>query len=151
MKKLAFLLTFMGLTTAHAQHNIDFDDDWTFQHQGTTHRVRLPRAWNEDDAFRVNNAELPTDTVRYVKRFRLPRTARGKRVFVEFEGARHGARVWLNGHYLGLHEDGITAFGFDLTPYLDPKGENRLEVLTDNSWDYREEATKQRYQWNSKS
>ena len=85
MKKLAFLLTLMGLTTAHAQHNIDFDDDWTFQRQGTTHRVRLPRAWNEDDAFRVNNAELPTDTVRYVKRFRLPRTARGKRVFVEFE------------------------------------------------------------------
>ena len=151
MKKLAFLLALMGLTTAHAQHNIDFDDDWVLQRRGTTQRVRLPRAWNEDDAFRVNNADLPTDTVRYVKRFRLPRSARGKRVFVEFEGARHGARVWLNGHYLGLHEDGITAFGFDLTPYLDPKGENRLEVLTDNSWDYREEATKQRYQWNSKS
>ena len=76
MKKLAFLLTLVGLTTAHAQHNIDFDDGWTFCHQGTTHHVRLPRAWNEDDAFRVNNADLPTDTVRYVKRFRLPRAAR---------------------------------------------------------------------------
>ena len=37
--------------------------------------------------------------------------------------------MWLNGHYVGQHENGITAFGFDLTPYIKYNKENRLEVL----------------------
>lgn len=147
---LLTLALFSG-STASAQHSINFDADWSYAHDGQTRQVTLPRAWNEDYAYRVIIDDLPTDTVRYVKLFQLPRHADGKKVFIEFEGARQMAKVWLNGHYLGIHEDGITAFGFDLTPYLDVKGTNRLEVLTDNSWTYHEEATRSPFQWNNKN
>lgn len=136
---------------ASAQHAIPFDSGWSFTRAGVEHQVTLPRAWNEDDAFRVGIAQLSTDTVRYVKTFVLPRSARGKRVYIEFEGARQSARVWLNGQYVGKHENGLTAFGFDLTPFVHFKGANRLEVLTDNSWDYKEEATQTSFQWNNRN
>ena len=40
----------------------------------------------------------------------------GAKYFIEFEGVRQGADVYLNGHHLGFSENGVMAFGFDLTP-----------------------------------
>jgi len=140
-----------GNAEAQAQHSINFDRDWTIQQGGAERQVTLPRAWNGESAFRVLIDDLPTDTARYVKTFTLPRSDRGKRVLIEFEGARQLAKVWLNGHYLGMHENGVGPFGFDLTPYLKYGKENRLEVLTDNSWQYREAATGAGFQWNNKN
>ena len=42
------------------------------------------------------------------------------------------------------------AVGFDLTPYI-KQGENLIAVRTDNSWTYREAATKSRFQWNDRN
>ena len=114
--------------------------------------VTLPRAWNEDSAFRVAIDQLPTGVAWYRKNFVLPPDAAGKKVFIEFEGVRQGAEFFLNGRSLGLHEDGVTAIGFDLTDLAKPApAVNVLAVRTDNAWDYRERATGQRYQWNDKS
>lgn len=143
---------FLTTQFSQAQHSINFDGGWTvILPDGAVRSVSLPRAWNEDDAFRVNNSQLPTGLASYVKEFDLPKEAKGKRVFIEFEGARQSARVYLNDHYLGLHENGITAFGFDLSPYLSADGHNRLEVVTDNSWNYAEEETDTQFQWNNKN
>jgi hypothetical protein len=133
----------------HAQHSISFDADWQYTYAGEQRTVTLPHAWNEASAFAVAIADLPTDTVRYVKEFRLPKSARSKRVYIEFEGARQMAEVWLNGQRLGISENGVSPFGFDLTPYLRQRGMNRLEVLTDNDWHYRERATGATFQWNN--
>jgi beta-galactosidase len=40
------------------------------------------------------------------------------------------------------------AFGFDLTPYLQPD-DNVISVRTDNRWDYREQASNSTVQWNN--
>lgn len=148
---------------AQARERFNFNPGWLLQvgdvEQGENpalddsawQKVTLPRAFNEDEAFRVPIAEL-TDTVMwYRKHFKLPAGTKGKKVFVEFEGVRMGADFYLNGHNLGLHENGVMAVGLDLTPWLDPKGDNVLAVRVDNAWDYRERATKQRYQWNDKN
>jgi beta-galactosidase len=108
--------------------------------------VTLPRAWNEDDAFSRDIVDHATGIAWYRKRFTLPAAAKGQKVFLEFEGARQAAEVYVNGKRIGLHENGITAFGFDVTEALVP-GENVVAVRTDNRWDYREKATNQRYQW----
>lgn len=113
--------------------------------------VTLPRAFNEDEAFKIPIAQMTDTVVWYRKHFRIPRADKGRKVFVEFEGVRMGADFWLNGHPLGYHENGVMAVGFDLTPYINYGGENVLTVRTDNSWTYRERATRQRYQWNDKN
>lgn len=143
----------LGLSASAQRSEYNFDSDWKYTFEGKSHTATLPRAFNEDYAYKVAIDKLPDDTVRYVKTFRLPKSAKGKKVFVEFEGARHGATVWFNGHRVGMSENGVMAFGFDLTPYVKYKGENRMEVLTDNDWNYHEQEHPDHspYQWNNKN
>jgi beta-galactosidase len=112
--------------------------------------VTLPRAWNEDDAFAKDITEHATGIAWYRKHFRLPDLKPGQKVFVEFEGARQAAEVWVNGRRIGLHENGINAFGFEIAGALHG-GDNVIAVRTDNSWDYREQASNQKYQWSDKN
>lgn len=117
---------------------------------GAWKSVTLPRAWNEDEAFKKDIADLSTGIAWYRKRFRLPADAVGGKVFLEFEGARQAAEVFVNGRKLILHENGITAFGVDATDVVQA-GDNVVAVRTDNAWDYREKSTGQRYQWSDKN
>ncbi|MCX6896673.1 MAG: DUF4982 domain-containing protein [Verrucomicrobia bacterium] len=114
--------------------------------------VTLPHAWNEDSSFKVASTHHPTGIAWYRKHFRLPPDAMGKKVFLEFEGVRQGGDFYVNGKFIGRHENGVMAVGFDVTEFVKPAPEeNLVAVRTDNSWDYREQATNQRYQWNDKN
>ncbi len=63
----------------------------------------------------------------YRKAFTLPDSAKGKRVWVRFDGVYMDSEVWLNGTSLGKHPYGYTSFQYDLTPSLKP-GANVLAV-----------------------
>jgi beta-galactosidase len=54
----------------------------------------------------------------YRKEFALPAATRGKRVSIKFDGVYCHADTYINGHYLGHHPYGYTAFGYDITEYL---------------------------------
>jgi len=58
----------------------------------------------------------------YRKTFTLPEDAKGKRVFVRFDGVYMDSDVWLNGTHLGKHPYGYTGFQYDLTPQMKPGG-----------------------------
>jgi beta-galactosidase len=114
--------------------------------------VTLPYAWNEDDAFQKDIVNLTTGIAWYRKKFKLPASSKGQKVFLEFEGARQAAAVYVNGQYIGLYENGVTAFGFDISsPLKFGNEENIVAVRTDNSWEYREKATNTKYQWIDKN
>jgi beta-galactosidase len=69
----------------------------------------------------------------YRRRFKLPAEAKGKHVFVDFEGVMTASTVWINGVRLGEYKGGYTPFSFDLTPHLDFDGENVLAVAVDST------------------
>ena len=69
----------------------------------------------------------------YRRRFRLPAAARGRRVFVDFEGVMTASTVWLNGVRLGEYKGGFTPFSFELTPHVDFDRDNSLVVEVDSS------------------
>ena len=113
-------------------------------------QVTLPYAFNGDEAFRKDIVDL-TDTVCwYRKTFTLTEGEVQGKVFIEFEGARQGADVWVNGQKVGFSDNGVMAFGFDLSPYV-KAGHNILAVRCDNSWTYRDRTLNSRYQWNDKN
>lgn len=120
----------------------DFNDnDWK--------NITLPHAFNEDDAFRKEIHELPTGIAWYRKHFKLPAVWKDKKVFIEFEGVRQAAEVYLNGEYIGISENGIMAFGFDLSEKLKfGDQDNVIAVRTDNSWKYHEKSTNTPFHWN---
>ncbi|MCR5591713.1 MAG: DUF4981 domain-containing protein [Lachnospiraceae bacterium] len=74
----------------------------------------------------------------YVKYFTLPEGFEKGDICISFQGAESGIAVWLNGNYVGYSEDSFTPSDFDLTPYIDRKGENKLAVMvfrfTAGSW-----------------
>ena len=134
----------------------DFDDSrWR--------QVTLPYAFNGDEAFRKDIVDLTDTIVWYRKKFTVLAEASApsaraesllftdeQKYFIEFEGVRQGADFYLNGHHLGLSENGVMACGFDLTPYI-KIGENVLAVRCDNSWTYRSREYESRYQWNDRN
>ena len=69
----------------------------------------------------------------YRRSFKYPAEARGKRVFVDFEGAMTASTVWINGHALGEYKGGFTPFSFELTPYLNKEKVNVLTVSLDST------------------
>jgi beta-galactosidase len=68
----------------------------------------------------------------YRKSLRLPALPQDARVELMFDGVYMDAEVWLNGVSLGRHIHGYTPFSFDLTPHLDPSGNNVLAVRVAN-------------------
>ena len=120
-------------------------DDAAWQH------VTLPYAFNGDEAFRKDIVDLTDTVVWYRKEFKADSLKfKEAKVFIEFEGARQGADVWLNGQKVGFSDNGVMAFGFDLTPYIQ-EGKNVLAVRCDNSWTYRDRVLNSRYQWNDRN
>jgi len=114
--------------------------------------ITLPHAFNEDDAFKKAIHDLTTGIVWYRKHFKIPARHNGQKIFLEFEGIRQGGEFYLNGTFIGRHENGVMAFGFDITELVRFAGrENALAVRIDNSWDYREKATNAKFQWNDRN
>ncbi|MFL6437491.1 MAG: glycoside hydrolase family 2 TIM barrel-domain containing protein [Terriglobales bacterium] len=64
----------------------------------------------------------------YRRKFRLPSEARGRHVFIDFDGAMTASTVWINGQRLGEYKGGYTPFSFDLTPQINWNGDNLLAV-----------------------
>jgi beta-galactosidase len=115
-------------------------------------KISLPHAWNEDSAFKVSIEQLPIGIAWYRKHFKLPANAAGKKVFLEFEGIRFGGEFYLNGEPIGRHENGVMAFGFDISEKVKPAPqENVLAARIDNAWNYHEKDTNSTFQWNDKN
>jgi beta-galactosidase len=101
--------------------------------------VDLPHDWSieskpdKDNPSGSGGGFFPGGTGWYRKTFHAPAEWKDKRVSIEFDGVYRDATVYLNGHKLGTHPYGYTAFTFDLTPALDLSGPNVLAVRVDNS------------------
>ena len=54
-------------------------------------------------------------------------------ILLEFDGVDQNSEVWINGTHLGLRPYGYIPFSYDLTPYLNKKGDNVIAVRVDNS------------------
>jgi hypothetical protein len=81
--------------------------------------VSTPHSFNDVDSFRVivDHSGGDRGTYKglswYRKHFKLPASAAGSKVFIEFEGMRHAGEIYFNGEPFGLYENGITGYGVD--------------------------------------
>lgn len=115
---------FGGRKTADATA-VNFSDS-TFSVVTLPHsNVMLPWHSFDDRAYEFTSV--------YRRHFRMPASAKGNRVFVDFEGAMTASTVAINGHKFPEFRGGYTPFSFELTPHLDWKGDNVLAVELDSS------------------
>ena len=124
----------------------DFNDGWEFARTGAIddsliwESVDLPHDWSIEGPFDKNHpatpggGALPGGKGIYRKVFTLEPGTEGKRVFLEFDGIYRDSRVFVNGHLAGHRPCGYASFSYEVTPLLNPPGEeNRVEVTVDNS------------------
>jgi beta-galactosidase len=131
---------------------VSFNQDWRFQLGDVTNgqdaglndaqwrQLDLPHDWSVEGEFSekhpagTGGGALPGGIGWYRKTFTLPATARGKQVFVEFDGVYRNSEVWINGHYLGKRPYGYSSFAYELTPHLSYGSKvNVIAVKVDNS------------------
>jgi hypothetical protein len=166
MKQFAFLLIVFIITFSSSaqRHKYNFNPGWKVFVGDDTNAsqkeyddskwksVTLPYAWNEDDAFKKDIANLSTGIAWYRKHFKLPALQKGQKIFLEFEGIRQAGDFYLNGKYIGMHENGVTSFGFDISDLVQfGEAENIIAVRINNDWEYREKANNTKYQWSDKN
>jgi len=145
---------------------LNFNPDWKFikqdvpgaeapgfdDSQWTT--VSLPHTYNDVDSYNQIISHGGGDhgawsgITWYRKHFKLPASASGGKVFIEFEGLKQAAHFFVNGQPAGLFENGVTAFGIDISKLVNfGDKENVIAAKVDNSNGYVEEATKTGYEW----
>jgi beta-galactosidase len=103
----------------------DFDDS-SFERIVVPHtNITLP--WHSFDEKTYEFVSV------YRRRFKLPTSARGQRVFIDFEGVMTASTVWVNGFRLGEYKGGFTPFSFELTDHARWDAENVLVVQVDST------------------
>ena len=101
---------------------------------GKFRNVEIPHDWSAELPFEPKEGGsagyLPGGQGVYVKNFTLPKGAmkKGEKCIIQFDGVYHRATVWVNGSKVGYHVYGYTGFEYDITPYLNVNGENRVVV-----------------------
>ena len=74
----------------------------------------------------ISTGNIPGGTGWYRKHFTLDKKSEGKRVTIHFDGVSERSDVWINGHHLGFHPNGYMPFSYDLTPFLQPVGQDNV-------------------------
>ena len=131
---------------------VSFNQDWRF-HLGDVangqdaalndsqwRRLSLPHDWSIEGQFSekapsgTGGGALPGGLGWYRKTFTIPAAAKGKRIFIEFDGVYRNSEVWINGHHLGKRPYGYSTFEYELTPHLVYGAKpNVIAVKVDNS------------------
>ncbi len=149
---LVALLFLVSCSKLPVRSRESFNNNWKFYAGDTTgaektnfietgwRSLDLPHDWSIEGKFDRNNpatpggGALPGGIAWYRKTFEMPAAAKGKKVFIDFDGIYRNAEVWINGHYLGLRPNGYISYRYDLTPYLAYDHEkNVIAVRVDNS------------------
>lgn len=64
----------------------------------------------------------------YRRTFTVPANWKGRKVYINFDGVDSFFYLWINGQYVGFSKNSRNTARFDITPYLNKKGEQVVAV-----------------------
>ncbi|MBQ7121763.1 MAG: hypothetical protein IJO03_05805 [Clostridia bacterium] len=106
----------------------NINQGWTFIKDGAEENINLPHTWNNLDG---QGAAESYDRGRCVYEKTIPYF--DGRVYLEINGANTVAEVFINGIYIGSHENGYAMFRFEITDFIKKDAENTIRIIIDNS------------------
>jgi len=92
--------------------------------------VDIPHTWNNEDM--QKGSPYYQGDGWYKKNFFPDAGARGKRIFLRFEGVGQVADLYVNNHWVGQHKGAYGAFCFEITHFLREDTANVLMVKANN-------------------
>ena len=132
-----FLISIFICASASAREVYSLNDDWQFFYKLDTssdnaRRISLPHTWNLDAL--AGQGTYHQTTANYSRNIFVPAEWMGKRLFLKFHGVQSVADLFVNGHHVGEHRGGWTAFTFEITKHLEYGKENSLVVVVSNAY-----------------
>ena len=115
-------------------NNWEFIDCWedAFMYgEGVAETVRLPHTVQELPLHYADHNSYQM-VCGYRKKLEITEEMRGKRLFLQFDGAAHIATVYVNGEEMAHHRCGYTAFRVEITGRV-RTGENLIAVKLDTT------------------
>ncbi len=95
-----------------------------------------------------NYREAPRHTIGwYRKTVSVPETWNGKRTILAFGAVDWHAKVWVNGEYIGEHENGYLPFELDITDALTPGESAVIVVRAYDAQDHSEQLAGKQIGW----
>ena len=82
----------------------------------------------------VRAGSLPVYPAWYKRTLNIPLSDRGKTIWLNFGGVYRDAIVFINGHFVGQHPSGYTAFRYDISRVVRYGTTNVLTVYVDPRW-----------------
>ena len=76
----------------------------------------------------VGRSITPEEKMWYRKKFIIPSEWKGKRILLNFEAVDHDTNVWVNDIFVGSHKGGFDRFSFDITTFLNVRGNQTIEI-----------------------
>ena len=134
-----------------AREHLSFDKGWLFTLADSAgmwnadyadahwRSLNLPHDWAIEGDFSPGNPSgagggaLPGGIGWYRKHFSVNPHEKYDRFTITFDGVYMNSTVYINGHQLGTRPYGYSTFEYDLTPYINRKGDNVIAVKVDNS------------------
>ena len=150
-KLLAIVFIWLGAQSMSARQRQLFDKGWLFALADSAgmervdytdqgwRKLDLPHDWAIEGDFLVSNPSgasggaLPGGIGWYRKHFTIDAKDKYERYFIGFDGVYMNSTVYINGHQLGTRPYGYSSFEYDLTPYINKKGDNVIAVRVNNS------------------
>ena len=77
---------------------------------------------------RWTTCQYPNEVGSYRRTFTVPATWKGRKIYINFDGVDSFFYLWINGKYVGFSKNSRNTASFDITPYLNNKGENVVAV-----------------------
>ena len=111
----------------------EFAENWSeelLSGGGETVPVRLPHTVKETPLHYAGPQHYE-GVYGYRRALDLPESLRGRRLFLQFDGAAHIAEVFFNGVKCAEHRCGYTAFRAEITDYVNFGGDNTICVRLD--------------------
>ena len=112
---------------------ININNDWQFfkcDCPDLIEKVNVPHTWNGLDG-QDGGGDYWRGECIYKRHFKVERKD-NEEVFIRFNGVNQEAEVFVNGHLVGSHHSGYSAFCFNITEFLEE--ENELEVKVSNAY-----------------
>ncbi len=109
-----------------AWNDIPVPSNWQMMGYGHQMYRNVPMEFNPYDPPNVPDDINPTGL--YRKTFQVPDDWDGRKIFLHFDGLKSAAFIWLNGKYIGYHEDGMTPAEFDITDKVE-RGDNLVAAM----------------------
>lgn len=120
-----------------ARETFSLNDGWLFYFKTETssdvaRHISLPHTWNLDAL--SGQGEYLKTIANYQRTMFIPKEWEGKRLFLKFYGVQSVADVFVNGHHVGEHRGGWTAFTMEITKRLNFGADNSIVVVVNNAY-----------------